>query len=225
MTPFSQIYKLALSLLDKNERIENMDLDIKLDMFSDLITMCGTVDFTQCKVDLSKFTPYTQQIISEKLLIGMQSIDIEIPENVELIDYEDIIVMCNGLEVREAIVEVQLNDRNINISYGDMILDDYEFQDDDQIDIIFYKDGYFHEELSAREKSILAYGTMLKLINQEVAKEDRIKENLSDKDYSISGRWQTLNSLLEMQSSLQTQFDKYLKEYTYSVSITIEDLL
>lgn len=207
-TPFRDVSKLMFMEM-KESSLSNMNADIALDLLSDLIITSATVDFNKCKKDLSLYKEYTENII--KINIDEDEEEIKFTLNKELNDF---LLIVNEIEIDEFGYEFADNE----------VIITYDFKKNDKVEIVNYFEGEFEEDLSHREKYIIALGAYNHYINQQVNAEENLKTYIGDKDYSRTSNWQTLNSLISLKRELDMKLEKYIYEYKNDL-ITVKDLL
>lgn len=183
-TPFQEISKLMFMEM-KESSMSQMDMDIALDLLSDLIITSATVDFVYCEKDLSKFKPYKDEV--ESIFIDEDTSSIRISKLKE--GFNRFFIRINNIEIDGFKYEFTDNDE---------IIITYDFKQFDKVDVVSFFEGEFEEDLTHREKYIIALGAYNHYINQQVNAEENLKTYIGDKDYSRTSNWQTLNSLISL---------------------------
>lgn len=209
-TPFQEISKLMFMEM-KESSMSQMDMDIALDLLSDLIITSATVDFVYCEKDLNKFIPYKDKV--ETIFIDEDTNNIKINKLEE--GFDRFFIRVNNVEIDEFDHEFTDNDE---------IIITYDFKQFDKVDVVSFFEGEFEEDLTHREKYIIALGAYNHYINQQVNAEENLKTYIGDKDYSRTSNWQTLNSLISLKRELDAKLEKYIYKYSND-NLTVEDLL
>lgn len=75
--------------------------------------------------------------------------------------------------------------------------------------------GEFEADLTREEKYIIALGMGVEWIIPKVRKESLFKQSLTNRDYSQSSNWQTLNKLMDLQESCEVKLRKAILSYQY----------
>lgn len=199
-TSFDSIAKLMLMEMQDNT-ISKMDTDIAYDLISDLIITSATVDFSQCKKNLDNYIPYSEFLSSIKINENKNKITIDRKD--KLLD--KIIVRVNDIEIED--VDYEFIDTNLVITYN--------FKENDDVKIIEYFTGEFNEDLTSREKYIIALASNCHFLNQKILKEDNLRIHLGDKDYSMSSSWNTLKMLTTLKEAMDKKLKDYIDNYTF----------
>ena len=110
-TPFQEISKLMFMEM-KESSMSQMDMDIALDLLSDLIITSATVDFVYCEKDLNKFIPYKDKV--ETIFINEDTNNIKINKLEE--GFDRFFIRVNNVEIDE--FDHEFTDNEIIITYN-----------------------------------------------------------------------------------------------------------
>ena len=209
-TSFGDITKLILMEKEKS-KFDYMNTDMAYDLLSDLIITSATVDFYQCKKDLNNYISYSET--RDSLIINREQAEVVVKKS-ENIKENIVILSVNGFEVTEFTYDVLENDIRIN----------YNFKTNDEVEITQCFEGEFKEDLSHREKYIIALGAYMHYSNQLINDEELLRTQIGDKDYSRTSNANMLKTLISLKETLEIKLDKYINQYVYS-SLISNDLM
>ena len=202
-TSFSEIIKLINLEMSKADIFKN-NTDIALDKLSDYILIGSNVDFTTCRKDLNK---YTISIDCSSYTIDLSTIQDNLRDN--------IVLYINDKEVNEYDYKYVIDGNN-----GKII---YEFSSGDEVEVINIFEGEFEEDLSFKEKYIIALASYYHYVNSLVIKEQQIYNKLGDKDYSVV-KGNTFKELIDISNNIKEKLRQYIKEYDDYIS-TVEEMM
>lgn len=214
-TPFSEISEIMYLLMQQSDVYNKMNENIALDTISKYILMGATVDFTVCKKDLEKYTPYKEFSNIITISEDVTSISIDINNVNDNKCKDNVILYINDIIIDMNKYSYIVNDNTIVV--------EYDFKKDDKVEVINYFEGEFDEDLSYREKYIIALASYLHYLDGKQVIENKMINKLGDKDYSIV-RGNTLSEILKTQTKTRDTLRIYLKEYDQNNS-EIEDLI
>ena len=199
-TPFSDITKLMVGEMNKHELFNGTyETNISLEELAILIQESALVDFRVCRKNLEKYVGYSEK--EEKIVVDMNTTSMIIDTSTIDDSYkESFIVFVNGEEVE---FDYEFIGTNLVIRYY--------FKENDVVKIIFMQEGYFEEDLSFREKYIIALGCCVHMTERLIQRENGFIKKLGDKDYSIERR----TDLISLKDDISNRLRRYLKEYDY----------
>lgn len=212
-TSFSEIIKLINLEMSKADIFKN-NTDIALDKLSDYILIGSNVDFTTCRKDLNKYIPFSKVENKYTISIDCSSYTIDlstIQDNLR----DDIVLYINDKEVNEYDYKYVIDGNN-----GKII---YEFSSGDEVEVINIFEGEFEEDLSFKEKYIIALASYYHYVNSLVIKEQQIYNKLGDKDYSVV-KGNTFKELIDISNNIKEKLRQYIKEYDDYIS-TVEEMM
>ena len=208
-TPFFEISELMVEEMNKHELFNGaFDSDVSLKEISNMILKGALVDFRVCRKDLSKNKPYDDISIARVLNSDAISITIDIT-GVEESYRDSFALFINNEEVQ---------DYSYNIAQDEIEIT-YNFNQGDKIELKFMFEGEFEEDLSFREKYIIALAGCSHMLSALIQRETSFIKKLGDKDYSVEKRTDLSNIRNDVYSTLRI----YLKEYDYD-NLNVEDL-
>ncbi|NFH00791.1 hypothetical protein FC831_10775 [Clostridium botulinum] len=220
MTPFSEITPLIYDELEKSELFEDnyLDTEIKLNKISRLILKSATVDFTTCKKDLNDYVAYSQYKKQETIKIETNELIFDIVDVDEKLRNE-IILYVNDTEIIDFTYKMKQSETNMG-EYCCCI--DYEFKVGDNVEIIFINEGYFNEDLSFREKYIIALASAYHYMDNKIKEEQKWYKKLGDKDYSLIR--DTLGNYIDLNKSIKENLIVYMQKYNEQTA-SVDDFM
>jgi hypothetical protein len=215
-TPFSEISKLMQLEMQQSDLYKEgkINTDIALDIISDLILIGSNVDFTTCRKNLELNTPYKDTKINSIVDIDKDKLSIDIT-NIDMTMRDSIVLYINDIEKNDFTYTIDnvLNTCDIN----------YNFKANDNVDIVFIFEGEFQEDLSFREKYIIALSAYYHNLNGKIQEENKLIKQIGDKDYKIV-RGNFKDDLLALKNSVWDNLRTYIIAYERQTS-TVEDLM
>jgi hypothetical protein len=220
-TPFSAISKLMQLEMQQSDlyKLGKINTDIALDIISDFILNGANVDFATCRKDLENNIPYTEEEITFKITESETTVEIDItsiPENMR----NNLILYINDVEILDFNYEIKDSSTNSNIKICDIV---YPFNKNDVVSLLFVFEGEFEEDLSHREKYIVALSAYYHYLTGKIQEENRLIKQLGDKDYKII-RGNMSNDLLSLKTSVWNNLRTYIIAYNNQTS-TVEDFM
>jgi hypothetical protein len=191
-----------------------INTDIALDIISDLILIGSNVDFTTCRKNLELNTPYNDTKINSIIDIDKDKLSIDIT-SIDMTMRDSIVLYINNIERNDFTYTIDnvLNTCDIN----------YNFKANDNVDIAFIFEGEFQEDLSFREKYIIALSAYYHNLNGKIQEENKLIKQIGDKDYKIV-RGNFKDDLLALKNSVWDNLRTYIIAYERQTS-TVEDLM
>lgn len=202
-TPVSRVYKKFLSQLDDKEWLLIED-EIIEDLMEDYLET-ATVDFTQCRKDLS-FTP---------------------PEKCEVaIKTEGLTSQIKFTPKEGDIISIRVDNLTTEESYEEdthFIINKLE----DGLDLVFNEEiegellirysleGYFEENLDTSEIRILALAMLLSYLKPKIMTQDTLKQFVSDKDYTKLSGANMLLRLMGLKKNTEKELDVVQGKYAF----------
>jgi hypothetical protein len=215
-TPFSEISKLMQLEMQQSDLYKEgkINTDIALDIISDLILIGSNVDFTTCRKNLELNTPYKDTKTNSIVDIDKDKLSIDIT-NIDMTMRDSIVLYINDIEKNDFTYTIDnvLNTCDIN----------YNFKANDNVDIAFIFEGEFQEDLSFREKYIIALSAYYHNLNGKIQEENKLIKQIGDKDYKIV-RGNFKDDLLALKNSVWDNLRTYIIAYERQTS-TVEDLM
>ncbi|HBJ1650330.1 TPA: hypothetical protein LA460_000234 [Clostridium botulinum] len=220
MTPFSEITPLIYDELEKSELFEDnyLDTEIKLNKISRIILKGATVDFTTCKKDLNDYLAYSEYKKQEIIKIETNSLVFDIFDIDEKLRNE-IILYVNDVEIINFTYKIKESETNVG-EYCCCI--DYEFKVGDKVEIIFINEGYFNEDLSFREKYIIALASAYHYMDSKIKEEQKWYKKLGDKDYTLTR--DTLSNYIALNKSIKENLVIYIQKYNEQTA-SVDDFM
>jgi hypothetical protein len=215
-TPFSEISKLMQLEMQQSDLYKEgkINTDITLDIISDLILIGSNVDFTTCRKNLELNTPYKDTKINSIVDIDKDELSIDIT-NIDITMRDSIVLYINDIEKNDFTYTIDNVLNTCDISYA--------FKANDNIDIVFIFEGEFQEDLSFREKYIIALSAYYHNLNGKIQEENKLIKQIGDKDYKIV-RGNFKDDLLALKNSVWDNLRTYIITYERQTS-TVEDLM
>lgn len=215
-TPFSAISKLMQLEMQQSDlyKTGKINTDIALDIISDLILNGSNVDFSTCKKDLEKYIPYTQTEVDITIDIDKTSLTVDLSTMLDKVK-NDIILYVNDTEITDFKYTL---DSITNI--GTIT---YDFKMNDEVIVLFVFEGEFGEDLSHREKYIIALASYYHYLCGKIQEEDRLIKQLGDKDYKVI-RGSLSGDLSFQKTSVKSDLTNYIIAYNNQTS-TVEDFM
>lgn len=215
-TPFSEISKLMQLEMQQSDLYKEgkINTDIALDIISDLILIGSNVDFTTCRKNLELNTPYKDTKINSIVDIDKDKLSIDIT-NIDMTMRDSIVLYINDIEKNDFTYTIDNVLNTCDISYN--------FKANDNIDIVFVFEGEFQEDLSFREKYIIALSAYYHNLNGKIQEENKLIKQIGDKDYKIV-RGNFKDDLLALKNSVWDNLRTYIIAYERQTS-TVEDLM
>ena len=128
---------------------------------------------------------------------------------------DNIVLYINDEEVNEYDYKYVVDGNN-----GTII---YEFSSGDEVEVINIFEGEFEEDLTFKEKYIIALASYYHYVNSLVMKEQQIYNKLGDKDYSVV-KGNTFKELIDISNNIKEKLRQYIKEYDDYIS-TVEEMM
>ena len=211
-TYFNEINDLMLSEMS-DSRFAIMDTHIAKQLLSNLIITSATVEFYKC----DKAQQYTSYEIHEKEIIATGNVNslVVTLDTAPSIDEYETFVSINGTYLHSSFYTYDkvLNKITINTAIAT----------NDVIDCGWEMSGYFTNTLSHREKYIIALGSFIHYLQQFINSERLLRQEIGDSDYKLSSNWQTLNSLLSLNTEKRRLLENLIYNY-YNDNLTSEML-
>lgn len=220
MTPFSEITPLIYDELEKSELFEDnyLDTEIKLNKISRLILKGATVDFTTCKKDLNDYVAYSEYKKQEIIKIETNELIFDLVDVDEKLRNE-IILYVNDNEIIDFTYKIKQPETNTG-EYCCCI--DYEFKVGDNVEIIFINEGFFNEDLSFREKYIVALASAYHYMDNKIKEEQKWYKKLGDKDYTLIR--DTLGNYIALNKSIKENLIIYIQKYNEQTA-SVDDFM
>lgn len=209
MTPFSDIVPYIYDELEKSELFEDdyLDTELKLFKISRMILVSATVDFASCEKlkDNIEYTEYRpKNIIIDK---NKNQIVLDVTNVNELV-LNNLIMYINNKEIEDFEFKIKESDMELGVINCYI---DYEFKENDEVELIFINEGCFNVDLTVDEKYIIALGATYHYLDQKIKDEQKWVRKLGDKDYSITrgniDNYRNLNN--NIKSNLVIYINKY----------------
>jgi hypothetical protein len=215
-TPFSEISKLMQLEMKESDLYKEgkLNTDISLDIISDLILIGATVDFSTCKNKLDLNTPYKQIVKNIIIDIDKDSISIDISD-VDTTMKDNIVLYINDIEKTDFTYTIDdvLNTCELK----------YSFKSNDKVDVLYIFEGEFQNDLTFREKYIVALSAYYHNLCGNIQEENKLIKQIGDKDYKIV-RGNFKDDLLALKNSVWNALRTYIIAYERQTS-TVEDLM
>lgn len=195
-TPLSRVYAKFLGQIDDKEWLLVEDEVIE-DLLLDYLES-ATVDFTQCRKDLS-FTPPKRSEVRYKI-DGQTSQIVFSPES------ENVIInKITGVSTEKEYEYTLLADGVIS----------FDFPLEEDIVINYTIDGEFVEDLETVEIRILAHAMVLHYLKPKIMTQDSLKQFVSDKDFTKLSGANMLLRLIGLEKSQQKQLEVLQSKYAF----------
>jgi hypothetical protein len=215
-TPFSDISKLMQLEMQQSDLYKEgkINTDIALDIISDLILIGASVDFATCNKKLELNTPYKDEKINSIIDIDKNTLSIDIT-NIDITMRNNIVLYVNDVEQTDFTYKIDNTLNTCDVSYN--------FKANDNVEVVFIFEGEFQEDLSFREKYIIALSAYYHNLNGKIQEENKLIKQLGDKDYKIV-RGNFKDDLLALKNSVWDNLRTYIIAYERQTS-TVEDLM
>lgn len=204
-TPISKVYTKFLGQLDDKELLL-VDEEILEDLMLDYLEN-ATVDFTQCRKDLS-FTPPEKcevKITTE----GLTSLINFTPKegSITTIKVDNLTTGESYEEETDFIVNSSTEDGSIELIFPNEI--------EGELNILYILDGYFKEDLEVIEIRILALAMILSYIKPKIMTQDSLKQFVSDKDFTKLSGANMLLRLMGLKKNIEKELDVLQGKYAF----------
>lgn len=198
-TPLSKVYKKFLSQIDDKEWLLVEDEVIEDLMFEYLES--ATVDFTQCRKDLS--------ILQEDS--GVEEYPMDGFTNEIVFNPKDDRIPI--ISIRGALTGQEYFDKEDYVYEDGMV----RFSSPPTEDIVLeWKiEGEFNEELDNTEIRILAHGMVLHYLKPKILTLDSLKQYVSDKDFSKLSGANMLLRLMGLEKAQQKHYEVLQAKYAF----------
>lgn len=210
-TPLSRIYAKFLSQLDDKELLL-VDEDILEDLMLEYLEN-ATVDFTQCRKDLS-FTPPEKCEVRVYTNGQTSQIDFTPKEgNISSIKIENLTTRETYEEgTHFTLEEGKIVFLNLIEEEGELVFFDSV---EGELSIQYTLDGYFKEDLEIIEIRILALGMLLSYLKPKIMTQDSLKQFVSDKDFSKLSGANMLLRLMGLKNNIEKELDTLQGRYAF----------
>lgn len=198
-TPLSRIYTKFLSQLDDKELLL-VDEDILEDLLLEYLEN-ATIDFTQCRKDLSFTPPEKCEVIT---ITEGETSQIEfIPKegNITSIKIEN---LTTG-EIYEEEEDYTLDEEQV--VFANPI--------EGEISIRYILEGYFEQDLEVIEIRILALAMLLSYLKPKIMTQDSLKQFVSDKDFTKLSGANMLLRLIGLKNNTEKELDVLQGRYAF----------
>ena len=209
MTPFSDIVPYIYDELEKSELFEDdyLDTELKLFKISRMILVSATVDFASCEKlkDNIEYTEYRpKNIIIDK---NKNQIVLDVTNVNELV-LNNLIMYINNKEIEDFEFKIKESDMELGVINCYI---DYEFKENDEVELIFIYEGCFNVDLTVDEKSIIALGATYHYLDQKIKDEQKWVRKLGDKDYSITRG--SIDNYRNLNNNIKSNLVIYINKY------------
>ena len=209
MTPFSDIVPYIYDELEKSELFEDdyLDTELKLFKISRMILVSATVDFASCEKlkDNIEYTEYRpKNIIIDK---NKNQIVLDVT-NVNKLVLNNLIMYINNKEIEDFEFKIKESDTELGVINCYI---DYEFKDNDEVELIFINEGSFNVDLTVDEKYIIALGATYHYLDQKIKDEQKWVRKLGDKDYSITRG--SIDNYRNLNNNIKSNLVIYINKY------------
>lgn len=198
-TPIPTVFKKFLGQIDDKEWLlveEDIIEDLMLEYLEN-----ATVDFTQCRKDLSFIPP---EIGEKKLKSDGLTSEFEVSSN----DKKLTIISVIGDTTGQKYVDPH------DYTYKDGTIK-FTIPPTENITINWKFEGEFLEDLEVIEIRILAHAMMLHYLKPKIMTQDSLKQYVSDKDFSKLSGANMLLRLIGLEKSQQKQLDVLQGRYAF----------
>lgn len=209
MTPFSDIVPYIYDELEKSELFEDdyLDTELKLFKISRMILVSATVDFASCEKlkDNIEYTEYRpKNIIIDK---NKNQIVLDVTNVNELV-LNNLIMYINNKEIEDFEFKIKESDMELGVINCYI---DYEFKENDEVELIFINEGCFNVDLTVDEKYIIALGATYHYLDQKIKDEQKWVRKLGDKDYSITRG--SIDNYRNLNNNIKSNLVIYINKY------------
>lgn len=209
MTPFSDIVPYIYDELEKSELFEDdyLDTELKLFKISRMILVSATVDFASCEKlkDNIEYTEYRpKNIIIDK---NKNQIVLDVTNVNELV-LNNLIMYINNKEIEDFEFTIKESDMELGVINCYI---DYEFKENDEVELIFINEGCFNVDLTVDEKYIIALGATYHYLDQKIKDEQKWVRKLGDKDYSITRG--SIDNYRNLNNNIKSNLVIYINKY------------
>ena len=209
MTPFSDIVPYIYDELEKSELFEEdyLDTELKLFKISRMILVSATVDFASCEKlkDNIEYTEYRpKNIIIDK---NKNQIVLDVTNVNELV-LKNLIMYINNKEIEDFEFKIKESDMELGVINCYI---DYEFKENDEVELIFINEGCFNVDLTVDEKYIIALGATYHYLDQKIKDEQKWVRKLGDKDYSITRG--SIDNYRNLNNNIKSNLVIYINKY------------
>lgn len=209
MTPFSDIVPYIYDELEKSELFEDdyLDTELKLFKISRMILVSATVDFASCEKlkDNIEYTEYRpKNIIIDK---NKNQIVLDVTNVNELV-LNNLIMYINNKEIEDFEFKIKESDTELGVINCYI---DYEFKENDEVELIFINEGCFNVDLTVDEKYIIALGATYHYLDQKIKDEQKWVRKLGDKDYSITRG--SIDNYRNLNNNIKSNLVIYINKY------------
>ena len=209
MTPFSDIVPYIYDELEKSELFEDdyLDTELKLFKISRMILVSATVDFASCEKlkDNIEYTEYRpKNIIIDK---NKNQIVLDVT-NVNKLVLNNLIMYINNKEIEDFEFKIKESDTELGVINCYI---DYEFKENDEVELIFINEGSFNVDLTVDEKYIIALGATYHYLDQKIKDEQKWVRKLGDKDYSITRG--SIDNYRNLNNNIKSNLVIYINKY------------
>ena len=209
MTPFSDIVPYIYDELEKSELFEEdyLDTELKLFKISRMILVSATVDFASCEKlkDNIEYTEYRpKNIIIDK---NKNQIVLDVTNVNELV-LNNLIMYINNKEIEDFEFKIKESDTELGVINCYI---DYEFKENDEVELIFINEGCFNVDLTVDEKYIIALGATYHYLDQKIKDEQKWVRKLGDKDYSITRG--SIDNYRNLNNNIKSNLVIYINKY------------
>ena len=209
MTPFSDIVPYIYDELEKSELFEDdyLDTELKLFKISRMILVSATVDFASCEKlkDNIEYTEYRpKNIIIDK---NKNQIVLDVTNVNELV-LNNLIMYINNKEIEDFEFKIKESDTELGVINCYI---DYEFKENDEVELIFINEGSFNVDLTVDEKYIIALGATYHYLDQKIKDEQKWVRKLGDKDYSITRG--SIDNYRNLNNNIKSNLIIYINKY------------
>lgn len=204
-TPVSRIYTKFLGQLDDKELLL-VDEEVLEDLMLDYLEN-ATVDFTQCRKDLS-FTP--PEKCEVRLTTEGQTSLIEFTPkegSITTIKVENLTTEEVYEEETHFTMSSPKEDGSIELVFFEEI--------EGELNILYILDGYFKEDLEVIEIRILALAMLLSYLKPKIMTQDSLKQFVSDKDFSKLSGANMLLRLMGLKKNTEKELDVLQGRYAF----------
>ena len=209
MTPFSDIVPYIYDELEKSELFEEdyLDTELKLFKISRMILVSATVDFASCEKlkDNIEYTEYRpKNIVIDK---NKNQIVLDVTNVNELV-LNNLIMYINNKEIEDFEFKIKESDMELGVINCYI---DYEFKENDEVELIFINEGCFNVDLTVDEKYIIALGATYHYLDQKIKDEQKWVRKLGDKDYSITRG--SIDNYRNLNNNIKSNLVIYINKY------------
>lgn len=210
MTSFDSIYSLFFSQIDDYELGKMAEEDAVEFLYNQLLI--STVNFTCCKKDLSKYTPFDLGEISIIFGEGNQvSILQDLPvihKNLSFKLYDGDKLLIENIDykvvrAREGDIITDILITKLNKSLPDTLTASWIFS------------GEFTEDLTIDEQYILALGMLASWLNHKIFREENLRQVIGDTDYKGYSSANLLSKMTALRESLRLEIKEKMVKYSY----------